>query len=234
VGIDKNAPDTYYATHAKMTRDAVGGNMYFLGTHDFAPSGSTIYHDNGLRMYLNAVLTPATRPASCGFTIEGCPSVLCTNTWEKPDDTNSCICTCQPDLFTVAAPCAAGFIMDSANCACLNPSDSTIVLPSNSPVSKGKKAPEEVANPPPIKVNDNKSKDALIGGVVGAVVGAAACLGLAAFLLARKNKKDKEEYEKACTEGELALSGTAENPLFAEFGKHSQNPIFDQDHCVNL
>ncbi len=60
------SPPTYAAMAGKLY-GGQGGLAFYLGGHDWA--GSTLGMVNGQRMILNAVLTPPTRPLSCGLTI---------------------------------------------------------------------------------------------------------------------------------------------------------------------
>ena len=61
------SPAEYAATGAKLNGGGVGGMVFYLGGHDYG--GSPIEALNGRRMLMNAVLTPANRPAECGFDI---------------------------------------------------------------------------------------------------------------------------------------------------------------------
>ncbi|MDW8239500.1 MAG: tandem-95 repeat protein [Acidobacteriota bacterium] len=53
------------ATAAKL-RTGTGGMVFMLGSHNYANT-QDLPHYNGLRMYLNAVMTPADRPLGCGL-----------------------------------------------------------------------------------------------------------------------------------------------------------------------
>ena len=60
------ATPTYAATAAKLF-NGPGGNVFYLGGHDYGAGGSTLSDINGQRMILNAIFVPTTRPASCGL-----------------------------------------------------------------------------------------------------------------------------------------------------------------------
>ncbi|HEY2955596.1 MAG TPA: hypothetical protein VGK89_10160, partial [Candidatus Eisenbacteria bacterium] len=63
------SPTTYCATAAKLYSGGVGGMLFYLGGHSYS-SNSDVTEFNGRRAYLNAVLTPCTRPGSCGLDIQ--------------------------------------------------------------------------------------------------------------------------------------------------------------------
>jgi len=56
-----------YSASGSKLRTGKGGNVYFLGNHNY--NGSTAAKINGMRMYLNAFLTPALTPACPGSTL---------------------------------------------------------------------------------------------------------------------------------------------------------------------
>jgi len=58
--------NTYRATHGKVVRGISGGNVFYLGGHDY--NGTTIGDINGRRMYMNAVFVPSLRPEDCQLT----------------------------------------------------------------------------------------------------------------------------------------------------------------------
>ena len=60
------ATPTYAATAAKLF-NGQGGNVFYLGGHNYGAGGSDITSINGQRMILNAIFVPATRPAACGL-----------------------------------------------------------------------------------------------------------------------------------------------------------------------
>jgi uncharacterized repeat protein (TIGR01451 family) len=60
-------PDTFAASAAKLYNGSYpGGMVFYLGGHSYN-STSDITIINGMRMYLNFVLTPSTRPAGCNL-----------------------------------------------------------------------------------------------------------------------------------------------------------------------
>ncbi|HEY4281926.1 MAG TPA: right-handed parallel beta-helix repeat-containing protein [Chthoniobacterales bacterium] len=60
------APPTYAATAAKLY-NGEGGNVFYLGGHDYGAGGNDITMINGQRMILNALFVPTTRPLSCNL-----------------------------------------------------------------------------------------------------------------------------------------------------------------------
>ena len=58
--------NTVRATQAKVIRGRSGGNLFYLGGHDY--NGTTIGDINGRRMYMNAVFVPSLRPENCQLT----------------------------------------------------------------------------------------------------------------------------------------------------------------------
>lgn len=58
--------NTMRASHGKMIRGRTGGNIFYLGGHNY--DGTTIGDINGQRMYMNAVFVPSLRPEDCGLT----------------------------------------------------------------------------------------------------------------------------------------------------------------------
>lgn len=56
-----------YGASGSKLRTGRGGNVYFLGNHNY--NGNTVAKINGIRMYLNAFLTPALTPACPGNTL---------------------------------------------------------------------------------------------------------------------------------------------------------------------
>ncbi len=61
------SPARYAALASKLYAGGPGGMSFYLGGHDWA--GSTLPYLNGQRMMLNALMTPPTRPPSCGLAI---------------------------------------------------------------------------------------------------------------------------------------------------------------------
>lgn len=57
--------NTYRASQSKEIRGLIGGNVFYLGGHNY--DGSGIGQINGRRMYLNAIFVPSTRPIDCGL-----------------------------------------------------------------------------------------------------------------------------------------------------------------------
>jgi len=53
--------NTYGASGAKLNAGIRGSNVWYIGNHAF--SGTSLYDINGMRMYLNAMITPAYTPA---------------------------------------------------------------------------------------------------------------------------------------------------------------------------
>ena len=54
-------------TVARLAGPAVGGFVFYLGGHQYTTGD--LGNINGIRMYLNAVLTPSARPSTCGLTL---------------------------------------------------------------------------------------------------------------------------------------------------------------------
>ncbi|MCA1614083.1 MAG: hypothetical protein LC800_08015, partial [Acidobacteria bacterium] len=52
---------------ARLSGPSLGGFVFYLGGHEY--STADIGNINGVRMYLNAVMTPTSRPSSCGLTL---------------------------------------------------------------------------------------------------------------------------------------------------------------------
>lgn len=55
------------ATVARIASPAAGGYIFYLGGHQYTTGD--IGNINGIRMYLNAVMTPTSRPSNCGLTL---------------------------------------------------------------------------------------------------------------------------------------------------------------------
>ncbi|HYH87567.1 MAG TPA: hypothetical protein VEX60_19080, partial [Pyrinomonadaceae bacterium] len=54
-------------TVSRLAGPAVGGFVFYLGGHEY--STGDLGNINGIRMYLNAVMTPSGRPGNCGLTL---------------------------------------------------------------------------------------------------------------------------------------------------------------------
>ncbi len=54
-------------TAARLSGPSVGGYVFYLGGHEYNTTAQD--NINGVRMYMNAVMTPSSRPANCGLTI---------------------------------------------------------------------------------------------------------------------------------------------------------------------
>ncbi|MBA2734375.1 MAG: right-handed parallel beta-helix repeat-containing protein, partial [Acidobacteria bacterium] len=54
-------------TVSRLSGPSVGGFVFYLGGHEY--STSDLDNINGIRMYLNAVMTPSGRPSGCGLTL---------------------------------------------------------------------------------------------------------------------------------------------------------------------
>jgi len=52
---------------ARLAGPSEGGFVFYLGGHEYATTSQD--NINGVRMYLNAVMTPTSRPSSCGLTL---------------------------------------------------------------------------------------------------------------------------------------------------------------------
>ena len=68
--VEKNGlvPGERVASVRKMTSPIEeGGNVFYLGGHDYRRRAFELQFVNGIRMYLNATLMPSSRPDSCGF-----------------------------------------------------------------------------------------------------------------------------------------------------------------------
>ncbi|MBI5775272.1 MAG: DUF11 domain-containing protein, partial [Verrucomicrobia bacterium] len=57
----------FRASSAKVYTNGPGGEVFFLGGHDY--NGTSWENINGMRMYMNAVFVPATRPGCVGLTL---------------------------------------------------------------------------------------------------------------------------------------------------------------------
>ena len=55
----------HFAAAAGKVKSGLGGNVYYLGGHQYTTA--SIADLNGMRMALNALFVPASRPAVCGF-----------------------------------------------------------------------------------------------------------------------------------------------------------------------
>jgi len=65
VAQNTTSTDTYQATGGKRFPDALGGNVFYLGGHEYKDNNNNSI--NGVRMALAAVFVPADRPQVCGF-----------------------------------------------------------------------------------------------------------------------------------------------------------------------
>jgi gliding motility-associated-like protein/uncharacterized repeat protein (TIGR01451 family) len=66
--VDKPTNGVKVATVRKRTpMGNDGGFTYYLGGHNYNQNLTNIGYNNGMRMYLNAMLVPATRPTACNF-----------------------------------------------------------------------------------------------------------------------------------------------------------------------
>ncbi len=77
------SPATWAATAQKTYFGGRGGMVFYLGGHQYG--NADLAHSNGERMFLNAVMTPPTRPAACnlGFGIaDAAVSMSHTGTFE--------------------------------------------------------------------------------------------------------------------------------------------------------
>jgi len=54
-------------TVARLSGPSTGGFVFYLGGHEYNTTSQD--NINGVRMYLNAVMTPTSRPSNCGLTI---------------------------------------------------------------------------------------------------------------------------------------------------------------------
>jgi hypothetical protein len=84
----------------KLTTDLSGGLIFYMGGHEWTSGSAALA--NGRRMYFNALLTPANRPASCGFdfcpTGETCTAGAC----------QYCVCVDNQKYITNATCCTNG------------------------------------------------------------------------------------------------------------------------------
>jgi uncharacterized repeat protein (TIGR01451 family) len=55
------------ATVSRLSGPSVGGFVFYLGGHQYTTGD--LGNINGIRMYLNAVMTPSSRPSNCGLTV---------------------------------------------------------------------------------------------------------------------------------------------------------------------
>jgi uncharacterized repeat protein (TIGR01451 family) len=55
------------ATVARIANPSAGGFVFYLGGHQYTTGD--LGNINGIRMYLNAVMTPTARPSACGLTL---------------------------------------------------------------------------------------------------------------------------------------------------------------------
>lgn len=70
-------PATWAATAQKVYFGGPGGMVFYLGGHQYG--NADVAHTNGERMFLNAVMTPPTRPGSCNLEF-GVPDAAVTMT----------------------------------------------------------------------------------------------------------------------------------------------------------
>ncbi len=84
----QNTPTTtaYAASASKFVSPGTGTMVFYLGGHNY--NGGTLEEYNGRRMYLNAVMTPAVRPAGCDFSFPVDPAVLRTISGSVFEDVN--------------------------------------------------------------------------------------------------------------------------------------------------
>lgn len=78
---------TYYSAGGKIIPGQVGHNVWYITGHDvagFIPAE---------RQYLNAVLIPAERDASCGFDVDECIWGGCSGYLKRQADATPCSCT---------------------------------------------------------------------------------------------------------------------------------------------
>jgi len=61
-----SATNIFRATASKEFTNGPGGMVFYLGGHSY--DTTPLPELNGIRMFLNAVFVPATRPTNCGFT----------------------------------------------------------------------------------------------------------------------------------------------------------------------
>ncbi|HEX8293229.1 MAG TPA: hypothetical protein VF570_15820, partial [Pyrinomonadaceae bacterium] len=55
------------ATAARLTGPSTGGFVFYLGGHEYSTTSQD--NINGVRMYMNAVMTPSSRPSNCSLTL---------------------------------------------------------------------------------------------------------------------------------------------------------------------
>jgi len=96
---DAAGQDLIVASAAHLApADSAGGNVFYLGGHDYSGNWSSLTDINALRMFLNAALVPARRPTS--FMISSVP--------------NSTVCKGQQAQLSVTGPIGATYYWSPA------------------------------------------------------------------------------------------------------------------------